>query len=479
MILENWILAIAFLLLLLGVFALRRLWLGALLAIIFVLASKGVLLSGIDFSYIPLLSGLVIAIELALLLFGAYFFYNTLDSRQHFAEFTALTASFSSKLLVLLLLCLFMGSFMEGIAGFGIPAMLIAPMLMALGFKPLSSIVLPLAVNTTAVTFGALGTPLKVGLGIYEPDATVLASLILNGLPALGLPFLLAFLYSKTEQTAIGWKANRGMILGAGVSFALPFFLTGLFSIEYPSVVAGFVGLLLFVSFFVPKQERPPLRFWLRTFYPYFIFVLLLLLAKYFFAAFSWRLAEGARALSLYQPGVVFVLAALVYLLVSDEKQLISQFFKQSKATFSTTAKAMLTILLLVCLAQLLQQDMAALVNTYYATFQQTTKVWVNPLLGVAGSFISGSATMSNLLFGDAIQADANAGTHLPLLLALLHTGSAVGNAISLQNIIMVTSVIHQPSIGYAKILRYNVMAVLLYLLLVVAVAFLCLVIQA
>lgn len=477
MILENWIPATAFVILLLGVFALQRLWLGALLAIIFVLVSKGVLLAGIDFSYIPLLSGGVIATELALLLFGAYLFYNMLDSKQHFSAFTAVTASFSSKLIVLLLLCVFMGSFMEGIAGFGIPAMLMAPLLMALGFKPLSSIVLPLAVNTTAVTFGALGTPLKVGLGIYEPDATVLASLVLNVLPALGLPFLLAFLYSKTEQTAVGWGKSSSMIFGAGVSFAVPFFLTGLFSIEYPSVVAGFAGLLLFVSFFVPKQERPPLRFWLRTFYPYFIFVLLLLLAKYFLAAFSWQIAEGARVLSLYQPGAVFVLAALLYLLISDKNQLVAQFFKQSKATFSSTSRAMLTILLLVCLAQLLQQDMSVLVNTHYTTLQQTTKLLVNPLLGVAGSFISGSATMSNLLFGYAIQADGSA--NLPLLLALLHTGSAVGNAISLQNIIMVTSVIHRPEIGYTKILRHNVLAVLLYLLLVLAVAFLYLLLQS
>ena len=92
---------------------------------------------------------------------------------------------------------------MEGIAGFGIPAMLIAPLLITLDFKPITSIVLPLAANTTAVTFGALGTPFKVGLGIYESEPTVLFTVLLNSLPALSLPFILAFLYDSIFSSGL------------------------------------------------------------------------------------------------------------------------------------------------------------------------------------------------------------------------------------------------------------------------------------
>lgn len=154
-----------------------------------------------------------------------------------------------------------MGSFLEGVAGFGIPAMLVAPILLTFGYKPITSIVLPLAANTTAVTFGALGTPFKIGLGINVPDSTSLFTACINILPALALPFILAFLFSKTKEEKIVWKNEWKMLLGAGSCFAIPYFAISLVSIEYPSVVAGILGLVLFVSFFIPKGERPPVKY--------------------------------------------------------------------------------------------------------------------------------------------------------------------------------------------------------------------------
>ena len=426
-----------------------------------------------DFAYVPLVSGFIISIELVLLLFGAYLFYTTLSANDHFSKFIEVTTSLSSKLFVLIVLCVFMGSFLEGIAGFGIPAMLIAPLLITLGFKPLTSIVLPLAANTTAVTFGAIGTPLKVGLGIYEPDDTVVFTLFLNSLPALILPFLLAFLYSKTEQTSVQLKKNWKMLLGAGCSLAVPYTVMGFYSVEYPSVIAGLFGLLFFVTFFTPKKERPPFRFWLTTFYPYVLFVFFLAVAKYFLSDFYWYTPLSSRSLSLYQPGIVFVFTSIVYLYFFHKNNPISQFCFQCKTTYFKTNKSIATIFLLVCLAQLIQADLSTLINTYYSELHQTTKLVATPIIGVVGSFISGSATMSNLLFGNAIKTSEIVGNNLPLLLALLHTGSCIGNAVSLQNIIMVKSVVNQPTIGYANVLKYNLVFVLFYVLIIVLLSLL------
>lgn len=473
LILENWILFISFVILLLGVFIIKKLWLGALLAILFFLVSKGVLLPDFNFVYAPIISGAIISVELALLLFGAYLFYSTLYANSHFAKLVEVSSSFSSKLFILIILCVFMGSFMEGIAGFGIPAMLIAPLLITLGFKPLTSIVLPLAINTTAVTFGALGTPLKIGLEIYESNSTVVFTLLLNSLPAIGLPFLVAFLYSKTEQIEVQWSKNWRMLLGAGFSFAIPFVIIGLYSIEYPSVVGGIVGLLVFVSFFVPKNENPSFVFWLNTFYPYFLFVLFLLFAKYYLSDYHWNVKDSTRLLSLYQPGIVFIITSIVYLFIIQRNKLVFQLYHQIKETFFKTGNSIVTIFLLVCLVQFIQEDLSIIVNTHYVGLKQTIKVIINPLIGVMGSFISGSATMSNLLLGNAIKTDEIVGINLPLLLALLHTGSAIGNAISLQNIIMVKSVVNQPMIGYAKILKYNLFVVGLYVLIIILLSLL------
>jgi lactate permease len=460
---ESWNLIITFTILLFGVFFFKKLWLGTLGAVLFFVISKGALLTSIDFIYLPFFSGIVISIELGLLLFGAYLFYNTLHANHHFSDFIKVTSSFPSKLFVIIILCVFMGSFMEGIAGFGIPAMLIAPLLMTLGFKPLTSIVMPLAANTTAVTFGALGTPLKVGLGIYETDSIVASTLVLNSFPALTLPFLLAYIYSKTEQCKIEWGKNWKMLAGAGFSFVIPYLIAGFFSIEYPSVVAGIIGLLLFFSFNVPKSENPSYSFWLKTFYPYLIFTFFLFIAKYILKDFSWILNEGSRPLSFYQPGIIFIISCISYMLFVKKNNVIQQFYIQSRDTLFKIFKSLTAICLLVFLAQLIQDDLSVVFKNYYTDLQPTVKVIVTPFVGVIGSFITGSATMSNILFGSGIRVNEINGSILPILIALLHTGSAIGNAISLQNILMVKSVVNQPLIGYAQIFKFNLFIVGIY----------------
>jgi L-lactate permease len=88
--------------------------------------------------------------------------------------------------------------------------------------------------------------------------------------------------------------------------------------------------------------------------------------------------------------------------------------------------------------------------------------------MGVSGSFITGSATMSNLLLSNGVR---SSNTNLPLLLALLNTGSAIGNAISLQNIVMVKSLINYPK-RIEKVLQYNLVVIGFYLALTIAISF-------
>lgn len=420
---------------------------------------------------IPIVSGLFVSLELILLLFGAYLFYAILSSNKHFDNFTKTTAQFSSRLSVVILLCVFMGAFLEGIAGFGIPAMLIAPLLLTLGFKPLSAIVLPLSANTLAVTYGALGTPFKIGFGIHSPDITTQLTSLLVVLPILGLPFIVTFLYSKSEQVEVKWGDEWKMLLGAGCCFLVPFTLTSLVSIEYPSVVGGLVGLFLFVTFFIPKKESPSPLFWWNTFYPYLLFVVLLIVSKLIFAEYTWQLNADTKTISMYQPGLVFILSGVIYLLITHRSQFALQFAKQSKATFFKIIKSVATVILLVCFAQLIQNDVSVLAQSHYSDLSDTFKLFVTPIMGISGSFILGTATMSNLLFGEGVKASVAIASQLPLYLALLNAGSCIGNAISFQNIIMVKSVINDP-VSETSVLRFTLLAVGIYLVLITCSAF-------
>jgi L-lactate permease len=317
---NNLILFLSFLCLLAGVFIFRKLWLGALGAVIIVLVSKFLFSSESNAVYYELLNAMIIWTELILLILGAYLFYNTLSVHKHFIPFTESVTIISSRISLAIILCFFMGSFMEGIAGFGIPALLIAPLMLTVGFKPVTAVVLPLAANITAVLFGALGTPLRIGLGITEPDEVVDITIILNALPALVIPFMLTYILSKTEELKISWKKEWKTLFGAGICFYVPFALTASFSIEFPSVVAGIAGLLLFVFAFIPAHEKISGRIWWHTFSPYLFFIVLLLLWKFASQDVRFSLNPFVKDVSFYQPGIIFIVASIIVLFFLNKK---------------------------------------------------------------------------------------------------------------------------------------------------------------
>jgi L-lactate permease len=64
------------------------------------------------------------------------------------------------------------GSFIEGAAGFGTPAAVAASLMVALGFPAAAAVMLGMMIQNTAVTFGAVGTPILIGVtdGLASPE---------------------------------------------------------------------------------------------------------------------------------------------------------------------------------------------------------------------------------------------------------------------------------------------------------------------
>ncbi len=453
--------------LLCGALIFRKLWLGALSALCIALFHKIFSAPRGPGVFEIFGNSFIISAELALLLCGAFMFHHVLMSQNHFAAFITMAGRFSSRLLLLMILCWFMGSFMEGIAGFGIPAMLIAPLMLSTGFKPLTCIVLPLAATTLAVNFGALGTPLVTGMGITKLSSTAEQVLLLNTLIALLLPFALTVLYCKTEQQKIHWRREWKIPAGAGICFALPFFFSGRFSLELPSVAAGAAGLIIFVSIFLQPHEQPGRKFWAQFFWPYICLVVLLLLVIKVGPAFSWQPAPGLREVSLRQPGIVFFITAFIVLTIYRRKWPGSSYRLQFIKTVKKMYKPLFTIALLVTFSQNVQHDIILLSNTLFVNQTSPLILALVPVAGIFGSFVTGSATMSNLLLHGGIASAFSAGNFHSLPPALLNTGGAIGNTISFQNIVMVRSVI-QHDAGYAGILVRSGLFAGFYLLLLI-----------
>ena len=111
------------------------------------------------------INGLIVALTLLYIIFGAILLLNTLQEggalktiRQGFTDISP-----DRRVQVIIIAWLF-GAFIEGSAGFGTPAAVAVPLLVSLGFPGMAAVTAGMIIQSTPVSFGALGTPILVGV---------------------------------------------------------------------------------------------------------------------------------------------------------------------------------------------------------------------------------------------------------------------------------------------------------------------------
>src|SRR5699024_2153235 len=81
--------------------------------------------------------------------------------------------SISADMRVQVVLVAFLfGALIEGAAGFGTPAAVTGPLMVALGFNPMAAATIALVADSAPVPFGAVCTPVVVGLSNLS-DASI------------------------------------------------------------------------------------------------------------------------------------------------------------------------------------------------------------------------------------------------------------------------------------------------------------------
>ncbi|NLJ12281.1 MAG: L-lactate permease, partial [Gammaproteobacteria bacterium] len=128
------------------------------------------------------LQGLVITAGVLWIIFGAILMLNTLKHSGAIQSIRAgfITISPDRRVQAIIIAWLF-GSFIEGASGFGTTAAIAAPLLVAIGFPAMAALMLGMLVQSTPVSFGAVGTPIIIGItGGLDSDA-VSAQLLANG----------------------------------------------------------------------------------------------------------------------------------------------------------------------------------------------------------------------------------------------------------------------------------------------------------
>ncbi len=476
------------------------------------------------------LYGVLSSLDVLIIIFGAILVMNTLKTSGATA---AINRGFMNicpdKRVQACIIGFSFCSFIEAAAGFGTPAALAGPLLVSLGFPPMAAAMITLTFDSTAVSFGAVGTPITAALnllGMTDNASFVSQFSFWTALPhavvSIILPLIVLMMTTKLFSNDRSFKPAlkaAPFALFTGVSFAIPLLLVSIFiGYEFASLVASLVSIATTViaakkGFLVPKEAwsfGDPSRWdndWLatsevspvkeskmsliRAWVPYLLIAAILVITRIPQLGIKGLLTGGAPFVikvdnllgfenldwSLkwaYLPGTFFVLVSLITNLIHRMKA------EQVKRSWTDTLKqisgATVALIFGLALVEVMKYKNAvgtSMLDEMAAALSMVGKslyVLISPFIGVLGAFVSGSATVSMNLFSN-LQYNTASVLGLPTVFALSMqcVGAAVGNMVCINNAVAASATIGTSG-REGKLIKTNVIPMLIYTLITVAI---------
>lgn len=323
------------------------------------------------------IQGLLLAAVLLYIIFGALLLLATLSAGGALATIRdAFTRISPDRRVQAIIVGWLFGSFIEGASGFGTPAAVAAPLMLALGFPAMAAVMVGLIIQSTPVSFGAVGTPILVGVagGLdsdlardylatrgweFRPYLEFIAVrvAIIHATVGTLVPMLLCAMltrfYGSNRSVREGLRAWP-FALFAAFSFTVPYVLCAVFlGPEFPSLIGGGTGMSIVVlaarrGWLVPREawDFAPRTNWesgwmgsiqpnadaarahmstARAWAPYAVVAALLLVTRLPWLGIGRRLASinigpadilgsgiGQPIQPFYSPGFMFILTCLV-----------------------------------------------------------------------------------------------------------------------------------------------------------------------
>jgi lactate permease len=394
---------------------------------------------------------------------------------------TALARLTSERPMQALLIGWFVALFFEGAAGFGTPIAIAAPMLVGLGFRPIDAVVLALLGHASGVVFGALGTPVAAQVAITAADPLSIAQP--TAWLAASLCVVSMALFTLALRQALDGPLGGGVVgaaVLAMVAFAVPFVvLASALGPELPTLGGALLGGAVFVAWLrwrsraAPGQQALDVKPLRRAAWPYLVLVALVLLTRvpgvdrWTMAAWHWRWMDefGGRIAPLSHPGTLLMAALLLgTALQGSPSRDAAVALRGSARRLLPVAVALLAVL---CLSRLMLHAGMVLALQQVAVEQLGSLwPWFAPAIGALGSFVTGSATASNVLL-TGLQTQTAGALSLPAsaMAAAQGVGAGIGNIVCPHNVVAGAA-----TVGLAgregEVLRRTAPACLVYLVL-------------
>lgn len=465
------------------------------------------------------LRGFFIASEIALIVFSALLIVEVIKRQGLLDPIRQMIANISTDYRAqAIIICFALVYFIEGVAGFGTPAIVAVPLLMTLGFKPLHAVILALIGDTIPVSFGAVGLPITFGVGsvleAITPEAESITRQVVVQVAVLNIvaSVLLALLI-----VAVAVKLNKGsfkqffeyvpfsIISGLIVSF-FAFVTATTFGPELPSIIGGFLGLVI-ISFIVKRgwflptstvttnvmqsasspegleNKKSPASgvvLW-RALYPYALLIFLLILTRLPYIPIGDRLrswAIGSDALfgssvqyifnPLYAASTILLITALATLFLAkkhlkNQQNIISSVASRVYRPYLALILVLLFVQIFIYSSSDTGISMPAVIATTISGWTGSAWPFFAPFVGALGSFLAGSATVSNLIFS-GLQYDIAvlSGVSQAGLLSAQTIGASAGNMIALHNIVAALAIAGISESRTHEVLRANSIPVLI-----------------
>lgn len=427
------------------------------------------------------------------ILFGALVLLNTLRKTGAVDRINQGFQNISTDMRVQVIIVAFLfGSLIEGAAGFGTPAMVTGPLMIALGFQPLAAATLALIADSTAVAFGAVSTPVAVGLSnISVTDLNFFKEIgvtitMLDLFAGTFIPFILIVImtvfFGKGKGLKDAWPMLPWALLIGIVYTSSALLYAVIFGQEFIAILASLTALV--VATFTARQGwLLPKTSWqealkegfqsnsnqsdmgiVSAWMPYIIVVALLLMTRIIpsLADFtktaidlSWTNILGADGVTsnwefLYSPGTILALAAIISVFLHRKSiTVFRDAAKQSLTTMKTTSISLISTLAMVHVftnSGVNVNELVSMPQFIAESFASSLgSIWflVAPFVGQLGAFITGSATVSTLTFAP-IQYNVamQVGLDVKTVLASQIVGAGAGNMICVHNVVAASAVV-------------------------------------
>lgn len=384
-------------------------------------------------------------------------------------------------------------SFLQGIAGFGTPIAIVAPLLVAIGVRPVHAVVIPIIAHIWAKFFGTLGSGWIATLQVVDLGEAMAAagwqSGLLMAIQAILGGFTVVFLYGRWPAVRLAWPLVLivGSIQGFGQTIVALFDAALAAFIPATVAMVALYPLSRWPRYAEPAEaivERPamqtsraedldstkPPMSAAMSFFPYILLTMLALgvsivepvknVLGSFIVGFSYPevatgygiVNEAAAPYSplspLTHPGASLAAAALVTWFIYRARRYYGAWAATTGtpqtgvlgALFRSAIPASVPVVAFLVMAALMNHSgqnqtlalgIAALAPAYVFAFLSNG-------IGIIGAFTTSSSTSSNVLFSD-LQVTVARLKELPeaTILAAQSAGGAIGNAIAPANAVM------------------------------------------